>query len=128
MASKAKSPAAEICLYGNRETGAGYLARIASEPGKFYGTGDPVRGRSFTEAIFLADIELREAGLPNKSAIRIFAPGGERYADVKSAAIPCYGALDWKDAAKFAFVLPVEAICTGDPENAADCRCEMCGG
>ena len=91
---------ADICLYGTHTTGAGYLGLIApaaapmlARDEAMFGTGEPVAGRSFTEAVFEAVTVLRERGVVAGVA-RIFAPGGERVAVVElSRTIPTFGDL-----------------------------------
>ena len=86
---------ADICLYGTHTTGAGYLGLIApaaapmlARDEAMFGTGEPVAGRSFTEAVFAAVTVLRDRGVVAGVA-RIFEPSGERVAVVNIAhAIP----------------------------------------
>lgn len=95
---------AEICLYGNRTVGAGWLARIdraadATMPwwaDGLIGTGEPVEGRSFTEAVWAAIDTIRtgvQAGI-----VRIFDAGGRRMVDVDLNDVPAYGDLKWTAA------------------------------
>ena len=107
---------AEITLYGNHEIGAGWLARTKAEPGNILGDGEPVAGRPFTVAVWMADNALKETGCkPGK--VRIFAAGGERYAEAALGNIPYYGSLEWRDASEFAVTVPAEAIeAASEPE------------
>jgi hypothetical protein len=86
---------ADICLYGNTNTGAGWLARSAD--GRMFGTGEPARDRSFTEAVWTAADTILAAGA-RVDVVRIFAPGGLRVATVPIGAIPGFGALPWEPA------------------------------
>jgi len=99
MASKkTATPVAEICLYGNRSTGAGWLA-IHSLGARLLGDGEPVAGRSFTEATWIAARALTEAGW--SGAVAIYEPGGERMAICDLASVPSYGSLPWQPAAHY---------------------------
>jgi len=100
--------AAEICLYGS--TNAGWLARTRS--GRMFGTGDPVEGRSFTEAVWLA-VDAITAELGGRGQVAIFAPGGERMAIVDIARrVPTFGDMSWQRA-------PVYTISAAELERAA---------
>jgi hypothetical protein len=96
---------ADICLYGTHATGAGYLGLIApaaapmlAREEAMFGTGAPVAGRSFTEAVFEAVTVLRERGVV-AGTVRIFEPGGERVAVVDlGRAVPTYGDMVWHRA------------------------------
>lgn len=113
-------PAGEICLYGNRETGAGWIARSAD--GRMAGDGEPRSGRSFTAALWLAADSL-------KMLIRVLSPrthtwawvyeaGGERRARISlMEALPYFGALEWEPA--HVFVIDSASI-----EAAAECQRE----
>lgn len=97
---------AEICLYGTTQTGAGYLARGKGLK-EMLGTGEPVAMRTFSEAIWHAQHALREAGL-TEGLVRIYAPGGERCAEIGIGAAITYGALAWKPAPML--VISAEAL------------------
>jgi hypothetical protein len=120
--AKTSKIVAEICLYGNHETGAGYLATIEGQKG-LLGTGEPVKGRSMTEAVWLAVREIMaeaEAmiltpgplfldanGRPahegpgpafrsfTKGTVRIFASGDQMFADAPLTHVPAVGDLEW---------------------------------
>jgi hypothetical protein len=92
---KAAEPIADICLYGNYLIGAGY---IASAAGKLFGDGNPVTGRSMTEAMWLAGAALQAAGCNGSGSVRIFAPGGERMAVARLDSLPYFGSLSWGPA------------------------------
>lgn len=101
---------ADITLYGNSRTGAGWLALVGS---RLLGTGDPKADRSFTEAVGEAAAALNEAGA-KRGLIRIFAPCGERVAVVRNdRLIPTFGDLVWGPA-------PVYQISTEAIEAAAE--------
>ena len=88
---------AEICLYGNHQTGAGYLATIEDRAG-LLGTGEPVPGRSFTGAVWLAVEEIwaqEQSTAFRKGHVRIFAAGGQMFADAPLAHVPAFGDLEW---------------------------------
>jgi hypothetical protein len=98
--SKNLKVVATICLYGNRNTGAGYIAQVAHNA-RTTGTGDPVKNRSFTEAVFMAIGALCELTFDFRTldgVVRIFDAGGERCADVDPFNVPAYGAIVWKPA------------------------------
>ena len=102
MATKRTSGSvAEICLYGNHETGAGWLARTAD--GAMLGDGEPRVGRSNTEAVWQACDEVRRSyapskRLPHQTTVRIFAPGGRRMADTTLGNPGYFGDLKWQAA------------------------------
>lgn len=87
-----------VCLYGTSTTGSGWLAQ--AKGGRTIGTGTPVAGRSFTEAVFAAVHDLTEAHpevMGSKGGlVRVFASGGELCADVPVHAVPTYGDMPWK--------------------------------
>ena len=96
---------AEICLYGNgpRGCGSGWLATL--ENGAMFGTGQPVAGASFTDAVFAACADLTDAlrGTldPNPAkpyTVRVFAPRGDAYADTALWSPKTFGALSWQPA------------------------------
>lgn len=90
----ANLPVAEICLYGTSQTGAGFYA--LADTGQRFGTGTPIAHRSFTEAVWDACDELRAAGVTS-GKVRIFAPGGERFAVVEIGEhVPNYGSLSFE--------------------------------
>jgi hypothetical protein len=61
MTKANKTVVAELCLYGNGASGcgAGWLVKLAD--GRFLGSGDPVKGRGFTEAVWDGMQAVREA-------------------------------------------------------------------
>lgn len=82
-----------ICLYGNRDVGAGWIAstEVAGQA-KTFGDGTPAVGRTFTEAVWQAKDAIRKAGTAS-GRIRIFAAGGEFYADDKVERTAYFGDL-----------------------------------
>lgn len=101
MARQTSTPrpaVADICLYGVPQTcGAGYLG-VTYPHGQTFGTGDPVKGRTYTAAIYAAVADLATRGV-RAGLVRIFDAGGERVAVVDlGGAIPPYGMLTWGDA------------------------------
>lgn len=91
---------ADICLYGTPQTGAGYLA-CRLDHGQTCGNGEPVFGRPFTSAVFLAVEQLRGLGL-NKGRVRIFEPRGECMAIIElSGTVPTFGDLQWGPAPQY---------------------------
>lgn len=116
-ANAAVTVVADICLYGNRETGAGFIAQAVD--GRMFGNGEPLASRSFTEAVWLAVDELRRAGV-ERGQLRIFAPGGERMATVeigglKDRRLPYFGELSWGPAP--VYVISAEALVAASEEG-----------
>lgn len=109
---------AEVCLYGSPSCGYGYLAvgpaeleggKLVASGQKMFGSGEPEKSRSATEAYWLAVVELEEAGLPRGAEVLVFAPGGERMSRVKCGGpLPYVGALKWEPAPMFE--LPMEEV------------------
>lgn len=102
----------DVCLYGNRDRGFHYLARVG-ERGELLQAGDPdaypadraacveKRGTFGTqsEAIWHAIAAMRDRGLPRRGLVRLYAPGGTMVADVDvSAHVPSFGSLGWRPA------------------------------
>ena len=88
---------ATICLYGNRDTGAGYLSNHRTPCGITVPHGAEVaKHRSFTDAVLLAMDDLRKEGAFGK--VMVHDAGGERFAVVDLGSIPYYGNLCWKAA------------------------------
>ena len=105
MAKKTeRSPSCEICLYGNRDTGAGWIAAFA---GRVTGDGVPQSRRSFTEAVWLGAAALRELGAAG--SVAIYAPGGEKVSLAALDHVPSFGDLRWQ-LAQPAAVISVEAV------------------
>jgi hypothetical protein len=101
---------AEICLYGTREHGAGWLA--STPDGRMFGDGELNFALGFTQAVWDAGDALAKAGV-RSGTIRIFAPGGQRMALVSQAGyLPYYGDLKWEAA-------PVIEISCEDIERVA---------
>lgn len=93
----ARTRVADICLYGTRATGAGWLASMFPVTGML-GSGDANPARSFTEAVWQAQRALTGAGLPHTTQVRIFDSGGVRMARATLGLIPAYGDLRWEAA------------------------------
>jgi hypothetical protein len=89
---------AEVCLYGAASCGHGYLARIQGRDG-FFGDGTPHADRGATDALWLALIDLRDAGF--RGQVTVHAPGGERSASLEldgrrgRGTLPTFGDLRW---------------------------------
>lgn len=84
---------AVVCLYGNRNIGAGWI--VSDKKGQA-GTGEPVANKSFTEAVYEAVDALKARGVTG--TIRIFAAGGQHYAEVGVDRVPYFGDLKWNAA------------------------------
>ena len=96
MARTSRKVTADICLYGTSRTGAGFLV-CRLDHGQVGGSGNPVEGRSFTEAVWLGVETLRGLGVTG-GILRIFEPGGERMSVVDFNNVPAFGALKWEPA------------------------------
>lgn len=92
-----EKPSAEICLYGNHELGAGYIAAIDRKIVTVSETADPKRDRTFTDAVFLGVGALRDTGYTT-GTVRVYDVGGLRMADIQVSNPPYYGSMDWKPA------------------------------
>lgn len=101
----------EVCLYGAREHGFAYLARVQGpEGGKTVGEGgwskapdghaDGLSGtvRTLTEAVFLGCQDIVKTGAW-EGLVRIYDVSGLQYADVPVGNPPYYGSMPWKAAA-----------------------------
>ena len=87
--------ATDICLYGNRDTGAGFLG--VTSHGIRFGDGAPKADRSFTEACWQAIEEARRLGAIG--LVRIFDAGGERCAVIDiDVFLLSYANLKWNAA------------------------------
>jgi hypothetical protein len=102
---KTNKAAADICLYGTRNTGAGFIV-CALKGGRTSGTGDPVKDRTFTEAVWMGVEHLRALGV-TRGIVRIFDAGGDRVALADLANVPSFGELTWQTAPVNAFDLSV---------------------
>lgn len=92
MANELKH-AADLCLYGARKYGAGWLATAAD--GRLLGDGE-LKFHSMTTAIYDASDALLKAGI--EGMMRIFDSGGKRMAWAKISSPGWYGALTWEPA------------------------------
>ena len=98
---------AEITFYGTRQTGAGFLA-YGPDHKRIAGTGDPVQGRGFTDALFLAVQALTEAGIVD-GFVAVYEPSGLKMALIDlSYSIPYWGDLAWTAAP--VYVLDAQAL------------------
>lgn len=101
-----KTVVAEVCLYGNSEIGAGWLASVNGIPG-ILGDGEPKAKRSFTQAVFEACESIRKDGITS-GLVTVTAPGGEWEGDV-GLNRPCYyGDIQWRPAKVYVFRLAGE--------------------
>jgi hypothetical protein len=105
-----------LCMYGTSFTGAGYLG-VRFPHGQSFGTGDPVKHRTFTEAIWHGLADLRDAGV-TAGLVRVFDSGGERMATVDMKAAVNYAFLTWQPA-------PVYTISADELIAAADARSDL---
>lgn len=105
MTSKAKKLVGEICLYGTRETGAGWLVRLAD--GKMLGDGEPVAWRTFSDAIYQACAAVMDAGI-KAGTVRIFEPRGQLMAEADLNHPGYFGEQKWQIAP--VFVIDVQQI------------------
>lgn len=101
--------AAEIALYGTREIGTGWLARLAD--GRMAGTGEPNARFGLTEAIWAACDAIRALGT-ERGKVAITAPGGSLAAEADLRWVPSAGAMKWNAAR-------VYTISAADIERAA---------
>jgi hypothetical protein len=86
---------ADICLYGNRETGAGWLAQLAD--GRLLGDGEPRKNWSANDATWIACMKIQEAGLKS-GRVRVFMAGGQRMAETDLCRPGYFGQLEWRPA------------------------------
>lgn len=90
---------ADICLYGNRETGAGWLARTSD--GTLLGDGEPRVNWNFTYAINdAADaiVAHERANGRESHYARVFASGGRMMATMSLKRPGWFGDLKWEQA------------------------------
>jgi len=133
----ASKPVAEICLYGTRQTGAGYILAIHvsglieltihAVRAKLWagnrailnteqeldivrlGTGEPKSGRTFTEAVFIAAGLLNVSGVTS-GIVHVYEPTGHKFAAFDLAKhIPCFGDLKWSDGGT-AYIISAETV------------------
>ena len=112
MASKAKL-VAEICLYGNQETGAGWLALVLDGPnrGHLLGDGEPRQGMSNTMAVWIVCREIEALGA-GSGRVRIYSADGLRQADTSLLHPAYYGSLEWQAAPVYEISAEaIEAAC-----------------
>jgi hypothetical protein len=95
-------------LYGSHVCGAGWLVTVPGRPDEVFGDGEPSNGRNMTEAVWLAQDEIRRLGY-EKGEILVFAAGGERMARITAERLaPYYGDLTWELAP--VYTISMEAI------------------
>lgn len=96
--SKAKDNAVigDICLYGSSASGAGYIAMAVD--GRMFGDGEPLAGRGLNDAMWLAALDLKAAGLSGNAWV--YAPGGEIRALLDVDYLKYFGDLPWEPAPK----------------------------
>ena len=102
--------AASVCLYGARSAGFDYLGETPD--GSLWGMPSPdaFRFTSVTAALMAFRADLRDRGI-SAGTVRVFAPGGERYADhVLGSGAFYFGSLEWKSALP-AVTLSAEEVC-----------------
>ena len=113
MASKTTKLVAEICLYGNLDTGAGWLALVLAGPnkGKLLGDGTPQQGMSNTMAVWLACREIEAQGL-SSGRVCVYSADGLRQADTSLQHPAYYGSLEWQAAPVYEISAEaIEAAC-----------------
>ena len=110
MAKSTQSPVAEICLYGTRQTGAGYIVAIHTAYHVVrMGTGEPVRDRTFTEAVWKAVDLINLAGYM-RGIVHVYEPTGQRFAAFDLGGnIPCFGDLKWSEGGTV-YVIPASDV------------------
>lgn len=109
--SHLQNPVAEICLYGTRQTGAGYIVSIPGVDGQTVrlGTGEPNPKRSFTEAVWAAAGLLQICGL-TAGMVHVYEPSGHKFAAFDLGGnVPNFGDLEWVDGGT-AFVIPASDV------------------
>ena len=89
---------ADICLYGTRDIGIGWLAQVIG--GKLLGNGEPIRNQTSTEAVWLACHAINYDGI-SSGRVRIFAPRGEKMAVADLNHPGYYGDLKWQAAIRY---------------------------
>jgi hypothetical protein len=82
----------EVCLYGNGQMGAGYIATLPDR--RMFGDGEPVEGLSMNDAYWLGCLDLKEAGA-GPGLVRVYMAGGRRVADADISNPPYFGELRW---------------------------------
>jgi hypothetical protein len=111
MARESK-PIAEICLFGNQQTGAGWLARTHDD--RLLGDGEPVRERSFTSALWLACQALEHRGYVGQ--VDVFQPSGRLVAETRTDRPGWYGELVWRPARQYV-VSAEEVLAAGEIQH-----------
>jgi hypothetical protein len=96
--NKSDAIVADVCLYGTREIGTGFI--YSTPEGTRGGDGVPRSHIDLTMGILCAMNELRAAGIRD-GKIRIFAPGGKFMAIVGLNQFVYYGNLTWQPAIQY---------------------------
>lgn len=113
MTKKANETVAEICLYGTRRVGFGWLA--TTREGARLGDAE-LRDRSMTETVFEAiDAVAKSRGALDGVAI-VFAPGGETCAEFSVASPATVGCTPFVPAP--VFTISAEALVAAAQEAA----------
>ncbi len=94
---------AGIALYGTREVGSSFLVQINPDIAKanqietIHGIGgiELVPDRNFTEAVWAA-LDLIQDLIDERGLVRVFASGGDFYADINVQRRDWYGNYQWK--------------------------------
>lgn len=116
-ATKTNPVVADICLYGNSQTGAGWIVAMNREvvdvpvwSKGLIGTGEPT-GQPFTEAVWAAMDHVLAAAGNIDGQVRIFHPGGETMTVVALGDIvPNYGTLVGRRVPAPVLVLTTDAL------------------
>ena len=96
MKTANKQPVAHVCMYGNSQIGAGWIAQLTD--GRLLGNGEPRTHLGFTAALQLAKDAIKTAGVLY-GTIRVFMTGGHRMADINLNKFEYYGEIKWVPAA-----------------------------
>lgn len=104
----------EICLYGAREVGFGWLAVTSARPGEVLSEAGPgedvsLSCGSLTAAVWTAADAIRAAG--GRGGCLVFAPCGELVAEVNlDRNVPSFGSLRFRSAAEYGVIITAEQI------------------
>jgi hypothetical protein len=106
----------EICLYGTSNTGAGWLA-VAKPHGQTAGDGDPVKGRSFSEAVWEAATAIGLILGHQRGSVWVYEPSGQLRAKYDLGRVRTFGDLAWEPAPQL--TISAEAIIAASQEGGA---------
>jgi len=106
--------AAEICLYGTTTHGAGYIAAVHFADGTqaMHGDGEIRQGRTFTDALILARMDLMDAGCKPNTKLAVHmdrVDGTPMVAVLTLGAVRYAGELRWT-VAEPAVVIEAEEV------------------